>query len=385
MSGRALLQAKTVIKWFWLFTCVSFFDFFSGADPDEEQEEEDEEEEESSDESDGEKGGSGMYNPSDYAHLDVSSEIKDLFQYIQRYKPQKIDLETRLKPFIPGNAPPPPPMCSLFTQPFWCLLQTLFRPSATSTRSLKFPDPTAKMVPPPPLLPLPLQLHICYIEVTRELQTLSAWPCLTSLLPIKQTRQARSMLRALKKLPLSYATLQSSICSCAPYWSRGQPHPDSHLPPSHTSNSNMQPVAVSSVENASQQVCAVLPISIVSLFWLMAHFGFCSQRKSPTGSRQSTTSTARSRPPMSNTRAACRIYKRWCKVVPLNPISVLQISFPHCWAVWPAEVEECIAGEVLPNAELDLDVSAFGRVCCAMLDIPVHQSLKESLHVFFTL
>ena len=38
-----------------------------------------------------------------------------------------------------------------------------------------------------------------------------------------------------------------------------------------------------------------------------------------------------------------------------------------------------------PNAELDLDVSAFGRVCCAMLDIPVHQSLKESLHVFFTL
>lgn len=69
----------------------------------------------------------------------------------------------------------------------------------------------------------------------------------------------------------------------------------------------------------------------------------------------------------------------------MNLVSVPQLSFPHCWAVWPAEVEECIAGEVLPNAELDLDVSAFGRVCCAMLDIPVHQSLKESLHVFFTL
>jgi hypothetical protein len=82
---------------------------FSGGDLDDEQEEEEEEEEESSDESDGEKGGSGLYNPSDYAHLDVSSEIKDLFQYIQRYKPQKIDLETRLKPFIPGAPPPPPP------------------------------------------------------------------------------------------------------------------------------------------------------------------------------------------------------------------------------------------------------------------------------------
>lgn len=59
--------------------------------------------------------------------------------------------------------------------------------------------------------------------------------------------------------------------------------------------------------------------------------------------------------------------------------------FQCCCAVWPAEVEECIAGETLPSAELDLDVSAFGRVCCAMLDIPVHQSLKESLHVLFTL
>lgn len=59
--------------------------------------------------------------------------------------------------------------------------------------------------------------------------------------------------------------------------------------------------------------------------------------------------------------------------------------FSRYGAVWPAEVEECIAGETLPTAELDLDVGAFGRVCCSMLDIPVHQSLKESLHVLFTL
>lgn len=29
----------------------------------------------------------GTYNPMDYANLQVSSEIKDLFEYIQRYKP----------------------------------------------------------------------------------------------------------------------------------------------------------------------------------------------------------------------------------------------------------------------------------------------------------
>ena len=37
--------------------------------------------------------------------MKVSSEIKDLFEYITRYKPQKIDLETKLKPFVPDYIP----------------------------------------------------------------------------------------------------------------------------------------------------------------------------------------------------------------------------------------------------------------------------------------
>ena len=39
----------------------------------------------------------GAYNPSQYANLPVSQELKEMFEYIQRYKPQKIDLETKLK------------------------------------------------------------------------------------------------------------------------------------------------------------------------------------------------------------------------------------------------------------------------------------------------
>lgn len=35
----------------------------------------------------------------------MSNEIKELFEYIQRYKPQKIDLETKIKPFIPEYIP----------------------------------------------------------------------------------------------------------------------------------------------------------------------------------------------------------------------------------------------------------------------------------------
>jgi intraflagellar transport protein 46 len=47
----------------------------------------------------------GGYNPADYQGLNVSAEVKELFQYIQRYKPQHIELETKLKPFIPDYIP----------------------------------------------------------------------------------------------------------------------------------------------------------------------------------------------------------------------------------------------------------------------------------------
>ena len=57
------------------------------------------------DDEDEEKAVPGAYNPAEYANLQVSSDVKDLFEYIQRYKPQKIDLDTKLKPFIPEYIP----------------------------------------------------------------------------------------------------------------------------------------------------------------------------------------------------------------------------------------------------------------------------------------
>ncbi|XP_078696162.1 intraflagellar transport protein 46 homolog isoform X1 [Branchiostoma floridae x Branchiostoma belcheri] len=47
----------------------------------------------------------GAYDPADYDHLAVTPEIKDLFQYITRYTPQSIELEHKLKPFIPDFIP----------------------------------------------------------------------------------------------------------------------------------------------------------------------------------------------------------------------------------------------------------------------------------------
>ncbi|XP_041635236.1 intraflagellar transport protein 46 homolog isoform X2 [Cheilinus undulatus] len=83
----------------------------SGASPHEEEEEEDEdsdeEEDDSDDDDDDEPSGApeGAYDAADYANLPVSTDIKELFQYIIRYSPQNIELEHSLKPFIPDFIP----------------------------------------------------------------------------------------------------------------------------------------------------------------------------------------------------------------------------------------------------------------------------------------
>mmetsp|Transcript_7293 Transcript_7293/g.16543 ORF Transcript_7293/g.16543 Transcript_7293/m.16543 type:complete len:372 (+) Transcript_7293:128-1243(+) len=45
------------------------------------------------------------YNPDEFKHLSVSSEVEELFQYITRYKPHTIELDSTLKPFIPELIP----------------------------------------------------------------------------------------------------------------------------------------------------------------------------------------------------------------------------------------------------------------------------------------
>ncbi|KAK7069764.1 Intraflagellar transport protein 46 [Halocaridina rubra] len=47
----------------------------------------------------------GAYDPADYEHLNVSPEIEELFSYITRYTPQAIELEHRLRPYIPDYIP----------------------------------------------------------------------------------------------------------------------------------------------------------------------------------------------------------------------------------------------------------------------------------------
>ena len=45
------------------------------------------------------------YNPAEFASLKVNDEMRELFSYIGRYTPHAMDLETRLRPFIPEYIP----------------------------------------------------------------------------------------------------------------------------------------------------------------------------------------------------------------------------------------------------------------------------------------
>lgn len=79
-------------------------------DDEEDDDDDDEDGSDSSDEEDEEEDGrnmtlEGAYDPAEYENLPVSSDIKELFQYITRYTPQTIELEHKLKPFIPDYIP----------------------------------------------------------------------------------------------------------------------------------------------------------------------------------------------------------------------------------------------------------------------------------------
>merc|ERR1712228_4819 len=54
--------------------------------------------------------------------------------------------------------------------------------------------------------------------------------------------------------------------------------------------------------------------------------------------------------------------------------------------VWPAEFEEYLQQNPLPEmTDLNLDLPQYIRVIAAILDVPVHNQLTETLHVIFTL
>lgn len=79
-------------------------------DDDEDSEEEDEHDDEQVNVSEGSDDEEALppipeYHAEDYAHLNVNREISQLFSMISTYKPHRIELETKIMPFIPDYIP----------------------------------------------------------------------------------------------------------------------------------------------------------------------------------------------------------------------------------------------------------------------------------------
>lgn len=204
----------------------------------------------------------GAYNPDDYKGMKVSSDIEELFTYIQRYKPHTIELDATLKPFIPE------------------LIPSIGEVDAF----LKMPRPDGE----------PMGLGVtCLDEPTMN-------PSDPSILEFQ--------LRSLSK------------------------------------HQEMEPMEVRFIENAEKN-----PKEIENWF------------------------------------------KRVDELNRTKPAPTVQYSkrmpeIEQLMEIWPRDLEEFLEQNTLPElADLDLDLESYIKVVAALLDVPVHNHLTETLHVIFTL
>ena len=52
---------------------------------------------------------------------------------------------------------------------------------------------------------------------------------------------------------------------------------------------------------------------------------------------------------------------------------------------WPPQVEEVLKETGIPTADFECDVASYVDIICGLLDVPIHKSRIQSLHVFFSL
>eukprot|EP00003_Mantamonas_plastica_P024782 TRINITY_DN468_c0_g1_i4.p1 TRINITY_DN468_c0_g1~~TRINITY_DN468_c0_g1_i4.p1 ORF type:complete len:555 (+),score=177.28 TRINITY_DN468_c0_g1_i4:803-2467(+) len=211
-------------------------------------------------------GGSGGwhagYNPDDYQNLDVAHEIKELFQYITRYKPQTVEIETKLKPFIPDYIPAVGDIDAF----------------------IKIPRPDG-------------QDDALGLTVLDEPAAIQSDPAVLQL-------KLRQISKDTVEGPVSVPSLQ-----------RADKSP--HL-----------------IEKWTQDISKLHRVT-----------------------------------PKANVH--------YTKNMP---------SLDDLMQIWPPEFEELLnSGVKLPGADLDMELDAFAKTACALVDIPVYNKLIESMHLFFTL
>eukprot|EP00035_Acanthoeca_spectabilis_P021794 m.440245 g.440245 ORF g.440245 m.440245 type:complete len:381 (+) comp18493_c0_seq1:80-1222(+) len=206
----------------------------------------------------------GQYDPTEYSNLKVSSDVKDLFEYIGAFAPTRTAIETQLDPFIPDYIP-----------------------------AVGDIDAMIKVAPPERIDGVDVSLGLTVIDE----------PCAAQSDPSVLDLQLRSIAKT----------------------------------------ATNKPVAVSQVTDLKKDAKLLDN-------WI-----------------QSITDLHREKPPQTIQYST-----------PMPDVELLMQE-------WPPEVEELLKTVGLPSAELDVQLKHFVSICCAVLDIPVHGSKIEALHLLFSL
>jgi intraflagellar transport protein 46 len=203
----------------------------------------------------------GMYDPSEFDHLNVSAEIKELFSDILRYTPQAIELETRFKPFIPEFIPAVGDIDAFIK---------VSRPDSNS--------------------------EIVGLSVLDEPAARQSDPSVLDL-----------QLRAISK------------------------------------HSTQKEAVIKKIDNSEKSAKAIEK-------WI-----------------NDISDLHRSKPPPS---------VHYTKPMP---------DIDNLMQEWPPQVEETLKESGLPTADFDCDTTTYVDIICSLLDIPIHKSRIQSLHVLFSL
>ena len=96
---------------------------------------------------------SSAYDPAEFEHLAVSADLKELFHHISRYTPQIVELDTKLKPFVPeyipaiGDIDAFLKVCGCVGVHYAILVRHVLPPSLTSSSQTRCPVPIIKQSP----------------------------------------------------------------------------------------------------------------------------------------------------------------------------------------------------------------------------------------------
>ena len=219
----------------------------------------------------------------------MSGEIKELFQYVSRYKPHNIELETKMRPFIPDYIPAVGEIDHF-----------------AKARLARMPHPHTPATTPPHLSPhLPLHAQVPRPDGKPDNLGLAVLdePCANQSDPTVLQLKLRANTKTSAGLP-------------------------------------MQVRAVDDAEKDPKEITK----------WIASINDVHRNKPAPS--------------------------VHYTK--PMPDIEALM-------QIWPAQFEELLETARLPDAELDANLADLVRICCSILDIPVYNSLTESLHVLFTL